>query len=185
MRLKTFTLAFAALLVSMGSADAKTIVLTGQNLSIEDALSIAEGEAEVGISDSALKKVQQSYNLVFDAAKAGTPIYGLTVGVGLNKDKAVFDKNGELSKELLEESTKFNKSLLRSHSGGLGESLPETTVRLSMVIRLNKLLNGFTGVQPAWLNSTGICLTAASPLRFRATVPSGKQTFCLPPMSGP
>lgn len=85
MRLKTFTLAFAALLVSMGSADAKTIVLTGQNLSIEDALSIAEGEAEVGISDSALKKVQQSDNLVFDAAKAGIPIYGLTVGVGLNK----------------------------------------------------------------------------------------------------
>lgn len=132
----------------VAGAHAETVLLDGANLTVEDAWKVAQRQAEVAIAPEAMQRLQTSYDLVFDAAKKGVAIYGLTVGVGLNKDTPIFDKNGELSKELLEESRRFNYNLLRSHSGGLGASLPEEVVRLSMVIRLNTLLTGQGGVQP-------------------------------------
>uniref|UniRef100_UPI0025B5BD27 aromatic amino acid ammonia-lyase n=1 Tax=uncultured Parasutterella sp. TaxID=1263098 RepID=UPI0025B5BD27 len=85
---------------------------------------------------------------MLEAAKSGKEIYGLTVGVGLNKDHKVISANGELSEEVKAASRRFNYSTLRSHSIGAGPALDPKLVRLAMVIRLNTLLKGGSGVQP-------------------------------------
>ena len=144
MSLFKFTSLTLALLTSM---NVNAIELNGKNLSQSDAWAIAEG-APVSIAPDALKKVEQSYALVLEAAKNGKEIYGLTVGVGLNKDHKVISANGELSDEVLAASRRFNYSTLRSHSIGAGPYLDPKLVRLSMAIRLNTLLNGGSGVQP-------------------------------------
>ena len=74
--------------------------------------------------------------------KNGREIYGLTVGVGLNKDHKVLSANGELSDEVKAASRRFNYSTLRSHSVAAGPILDPKLVRLAMAIRLNTLLNG-------------------------------------------
>ena len=96
----------------------------------------------------AMNRVQKSYDLVLDTAKNGREIYGLTVGVGLNKDHKVLSANGELSDEVKAASRRFNYSTLRSHSIAAGPILDPKLVRLAMAIRLNTLLNGGSGVQP-------------------------------------
>ena len=95
-----------------------------------------------------MKHLTDSYNLVMTAAHQGAEIYGLTVGVGLNKDHHLVDANGELTDVARQASIDFNRNILRSHSVGYGPSLDPKIVRLSMVIRLNTLLTGCAGVSP-------------------------------------
>ena len=144
--MKTSHLSLFALAM-FAAVNAGAIELNGTSLTQEDAWKIAEGEP-VSIAPEALERVKKSYELVQEAAKSGKEIYGLTVGVGLNKDHKIISSSGELSDEVKEASRRFNYSTLRSHSIGAGPALDPKLVRLSMVIRLNTLLNGGSGVQP-------------------------------------
>ncbi|HBD0375184.1 TPA: aromatic amino acid lyase, partial [Escherichia coli] len=125
-----------------------TITLDGEHLSIDQAWSIALGDNDVKIAPKALGRMEKSYDLVMTAAHSGTPVYGLTVGVGLNKDQPIFDAKGNLTPEVIDASKKFNAAALRAHSAGVGPMLPDYLARLSMVLRLNTMLHGQTGAQP-------------------------------------
>ena len=135
-----------SLLLLSGAANA-TVTLTGADLTQDQAWRIAQGE-EVAISKKAMKQVTDSNRLVMAAARAGVEIYGLTVGVGLNKDHHLFDAKGDLTPEVRKASIEFNRNILRSHSVGYGPALSKEVTRLAMVIRLNTMLTGRSGAQP-------------------------------------
>lgn len=63
-----------------------SVLLDGTSFDTAKISAIAKGE-DVKISKQALDKAQKSYNELLNAAKSGVKIYGLTVGVGLNKDR--------------------------------------------------------------------------------------------------
>lgn len=138
----------ALLLMSAGIANAGVVTLNGSNLTQDEAWAIAEGKDTVAIAPEAMDRLKKAHELVLLAAKGGTPVYGLTVGVGLNKDKPLFKANGELSEEVIEASKAFNHNALRSHSAAIGPMMSKELTRLQMVIRLNTLLAGQTGAQP-------------------------------------
>ena len=135
-----------SLLLLSGAANA-TVTLTGADLTQDQAWRIAQGE-EVAISKKAMKQVTDSNRLVMAAARAGVEIYGLTVGVGLNKDHQLFDAKGDLTPEVRKASIEFNRNILRSHSVGYGPALSKEVTRLAMVVRLNTMLTGRSGAQP-------------------------------------
>lgn len=135
-----------SLLLLSGAANA-TVTLTGADLTQDQAWRIAQGE-EVAISKKAMKQVTDSNRLVMAAARAGVEIYGLTVGVGLNKDHHLFDAKGDLTPEVRKASIEFNRNILRSHSVGYGPALSKEVIRLAMVVRLNTMLTGRSGAQP-------------------------------------
>lgn len=134
-----------SLLLLSGAANA-TVTLTGADLTQDQAWRIAQGE-EVAISKKAMKQVTDSNRLVMAAARAGVEIYGLTVGVGLNKDHHLFDAKGDLTPEVRKASIEFNRNILRSHSVGYGPALSKEVTRLAMVVRLNTMLTGRSGAQ--------------------------------------
>lgn len=118
-------------------------------LSLQEVYEVAYEQREVKLSSQAIDNIKKSHNVLMEAALLNKPVYGLTVGVGWNKDKPVFyEENGKknLSKELLELSKKFNVMSLRAHALGLGKTMEEAIVRAAMLIRLNTLINGETGV---------------------------------------
>ena len=135
-----------SLLLLSGAANA-TVTLTGADLTQDQAWRIAQGE-EVAISKKAMKQVTDSNRLVMAAVRAGVEIYGLTVGVGLNKDHHLFDAKGDLTPEVRKASIEFNRNILRSHSVGYGPALSKEVTRLAMVVRLNTMLTGRSGAQP-------------------------------------
>lgn len=135
-----------SLLLLSGAANA-TVTLTGADLTQDQAWRIAQGE-EVAISKKAMKQVTDSNRLEMAAARAGVEIYGLTVGVGLNKDHHLFDAKGDLTPEVRKASIEFNRNILRSHSVGYGPALSKEVTRLAMVVRLNTMLTGRSGAQP-------------------------------------
>ncbi|MCD1124912.1 aromatic amino acid lyase [Jinshanibacter sp. LJY008] len=147
-----FTLVTGALVAGglfSGSLMAQeSLVLNGHNLTLADAWSVAAQGKSVKIDPAAMERVKKSNQLLMLAAEQGVPVYGLTVGVGLNKDKSLFDAHGRLSPEVVEASKAFNRNALRAHGAGVGPDMPVDMVRLAMVIRLNTMLTGATGAQP-------------------------------------
>ncbi|HAG23169.1 MAG TPA: hypothetical protein DCG87_07765, partial [Synergistaceae bacterium] len=75
-------------------ASEKPLVLTGNDLTIEDIASVAAEGRKISISKEAMQNVSRSYDTVTRAAVEGIPVYGLTVGVGWNKDRPVFETVG-------------------------------------------------------------------------------------------
>ncbi|GIU13898.1 phenylalanine/histidine ammonia-lyase [Shewanella sp. MBTL60-007] len=126
---------------------AEPVVLDGKHFTQDQAWAIADG-AEVKIAPQSATTLVKAHELLMEAARLGKPVYGLTVGVGLNKDHKLFDANGELSAEVLKASESFNYSTLRAHSAGVGEAMPVRLTRVALAVRLNTILSGHTGVQP-------------------------------------
>ncbi len=147
MKLKTIASMTAMALFTFSGAASAAVTLTGASLTQDEAWRVAQGEP-VEISAEALQWTADSNRLVMTAARQGAEIYGLTVGVGLNKDHHLFDARGELTDTARQASIDFNRNILRSHSVAFGPALPKVVTRLAMVIRLNTLLTGRSGAQP-------------------------------------
>ena len=88
--------ALCAALAAAGAAGAATITLDGTSLSIEDAWKIAAGEADVAIAPEAVKLLEDSHKLVMASAAKGQAVYGLTVGVGLDKDREALHRRRQV-----------------------------------------------------------------------------------------
>ncbi|HAG84627.1 MAG TPA: sugar transporter, partial [Cyanobacteria bacterium UBA12227] len=125
-----------------------SLVLNGNNLTPSDVINVAINGAKVSINEQALERLETAHQLLLLAAKKGQPIYGLTQGVGLNKDQTLVDASGNLSEEVIERSQAFNRSLIYAHSAGAGSEMSKDVVRAIMTVRLNSILFGSTGVQP-------------------------------------
>jgi histidine ammonia-lyase len=133
--------------IAKSSGTQKTLVLTGYDLSLEDVVRVAREQMLVQADARAIERIARSHQLLLLAAKRNLPIYGLNRGVGLNKDREIF-KQGEIDPEVREISERFNRDLLHSHSAGVPPKAPEKAVRAAMLVRLNTMLFGKTGVQP-------------------------------------
>ena len=138
-------------LSTTASADAprRPLVLSGEPLSIADIIEVARRGRSVEIAPKARARVATTFEVVLAAARAHLPVYGLTTGVGWNKDKDALSAADALDPDLMAASQRFNLGTLRAHAAGVGEALPDEIVRAAMVVRLNLLLTGDGGVQPA------------------------------------
>lgn len=143
MPVRTLTL---ALLASLGLHAHATVELDGRNATPDAISRIALGEP-VQVAPPAMERVKKAHQVLMAAAAAGQKIYGLTVGVGQNKDRDMVDAHGKLSVEVIEASREFNIGLLHAHAGAVGPDAPVQEVRATMAARLNALLDGGAGVQ--------------------------------------
>lgn len=141
----------SALSMSITFAENSIVLTPERMLTIEMVNDVALHNAAVEINDAARQNIKLGYDVVLQAALNNKAVYGLTVGVGWNKDQPVFQEvQGKriLSPELIDLSKKFNVSSLRAHASGVGEPIPVDIVRAAMLIRLNTFLNGEAGVSP-------------------------------------
>ena len=134
---------------AMADVAHRPLVLSGEPLSIADIIEVARQNRPVEISSKARARVATTFDVVLAAARAHLPVYGLTTGVGWNKDKDALRSAEALDPDLMAASQRFNLGTLRAHAAGVGAALPDDVVRAAMVVRLNLLLTGDGGVQPA------------------------------------
>lgn len=145
--------AFAIVGLAASNARAEHWSIDGQNLTVGQVVGLARDDsAKITLTESAGKRIAEGFDLVMEAALQGKAVYGLTVGVGWNKDRPVFAmKDGKrvLDDDLLKLSRAFNSTSLRAHGAGVGEPMAIEAVRAGMAIRLNQIATGRTGVQSA------------------------------------
>lgn len=116
----------------------ESVKIDGKSLTIEQVTKVAREGARVEITPDAVDRLRASRKLVFDLVDSDVPVYGFNTGVGWNKDKKVF-------KEFFQE---YNRDLIYSHTLSIGPEASEDEVRAVMLVRLNALLVGATGIQP-------------------------------------
>ncbi len=116
-----------------------TVVIDGQNLTIEAVVRVAREFATVDLAADAPACMQASRDVV-EAITAGhaRAVYGVNTGFGSLKD--VMIAPGDL--------LRLQRNLLKSHAAGMGAPLPIEVVRAAMTLRANALAKGFSGVRP-------------------------------------
>ena len=115
----------------------KKILLNGENLTVSLAREIVDKNLEIGISNNTITKIKNSRNVVEKWIKNDEVIYGVTTGFGEFKDVKIPQKDIE----------KLQHNLIISHSAGVGEPLPRNIVRLMLLLRINSLVKGYSGVR--------------------------------------
>jgi len=135
-------------LASQESQEAAPVVLTGRDLAVDDVVRVARGLVPVRAEAAALLREARAHHLLLLAAERGLPIYGLNRGVGIDRDKQIF-RAGELDPAARRASERFNRNLLLAHSEGIGPDAPVEHVRAALLARVNAMLYGATGAQPA------------------------------------
>jgi histidine ammonia-lyase len=111
------------------------VELTGAGLSPLEAVALGQRRTAVRLSEVARKRMAASAVVVAEVA-GRRPVYGRTTGVGANRD-------------VLTSDPEHGARLLGSHSTTGTTSYPKDVVRLGLLIRVNQLAAGGSGLDPA------------------------------------
>ena len=113
------------------------MTVDGDALTLEDLVAVARGEAAAELDPSVEDRMAPSRAVVAAAVDADTVMYGVTTGFGALADTHV----GRADLEQMQ------LALVRSHSAGVGEPLPDDVVRGLLLLRARTLTAGYSGVR--------------------------------------
>ncbi|MCY1601073.1 histidine ammonia-lyase [Staphylococcus pettenkoferi] len=113
-----------------------TLQLNGEQLTIRDIQRFLANNDSVEITEQALTRVKDSRATVERIIRDKETIYGITTGFGLFSDVRIDDK----------QYNQLQVNLIRSHACGVGEPFADNVALVMMVLRLNTLLKGHSGV---------------------------------------
>jgi histidine ammonia-lyase len=115
-----------------------TIMLNGSDLTVTQVVAAARHGEAVALAPAALEAMRQARAVVTNALSQGTPVYGLTTGVGERKSFLLDPA----------ERRKFNQRLVLNHRIAQGDAAPADVIRGAMVCLANSYAKGVTGVRP-------------------------------------
>lgn len=113
------------------------IILNGSDLTIEDIVAIGIGDKKVEIDPDALERCKASRKFLEEEVAAKRVIYGVNTSFGPMCNKIIRD----------DEIETLQNNLIRSHAAGLGDPLKPYIALAVLVVRLNTLLKGYSGVR--------------------------------------
>ena len=113
------------------------LTIDGNSLTPEIALAAARAKTPLAFAPAALEKMAASRAFVERILAEGRPVYGINTGFGALSSVAI--KAADVDR--------LQVNLVRSHASGVGPPLPEVICRLALILRLNTLARGRSGVR--------------------------------------
>ncbi len=117
--------------------DTAIISLDGESLQLTEVLAVARSFTLAQLAPHAKERMAASRALVEQWVSEGKIIYGVTTGFGSNQDRVIAAEQSEV----------FQGNLILSHAAGVGEPLAEDAVRAMMLLRVNALAKGYSGIR--------------------------------------
>jgi histidine ammonia-lyase len=117
--------------------------ITPGALSLADLRAVHSAPVTLSLHDSAHAKINASRAVVEDVLAKGQVVYGINTGFGQLAKKQVSPAQLE----------KLQENLILSHCTGTGYSLFASITRLIMVLKINGLAQGYSGVRPELINA--------------------------------
>ena len=114
------------------------MVLTTSGLDRAAVVAVARHGATVELGAEARSALEASHRIVAGHAAAGEPVYGVSTGFGSLATTVIPPERRE----------ELQRSLLRSHTAGMGPPVEDEVVRAMMVLRARSLALGYSGVRP-------------------------------------
>lgn len=112
------------------------------HLTAGEALAVARGLTESEITSQVAERINSSHRDVQEIVESGKVVYGINTGFGSLC-------NTIISKE---DTQKLQDNILRSHSVGVGQPVPLEIARLMLVLKLQSLSQGYSGISLKVLN---------------------------------
>ena len=119
------------------------IMIGEGKLTMEELVAVARKGCPVEISEAAIAKIAKSRETVERCVSEGRVVYGITTGFGKFSDVHISE----------EDTFALQENLVMSHSCGVGDPMPEEVVRAMMLLRVNALSVGNSGVRLLTLNT--------------------------------
>ncbi|HRN25839.1 MAG: histidine ammonia-lyase [Ignavibacteriaceae bacterium] len=115
----------------------KKLIIDGSSLTLEKINFFLLENPTVSLSNESKKKVIKARKLINKWVDEGEIIYGVTTGFGEFANVSISKKDIE----------KLQENLIISHSTGVGEPLPPFIVKIMMLLRVNALASGHSGIR--------------------------------------
>lgn len=114
------------------------VVLTGETLTLDQIRQVCYQDEVIAISPDSMEKVKKSREAVEKIVADKRTIYGINTGFGKFSDVIINEQDVNA----------LQLNLIRSHACGVGEAFPEVVSRAMVLLRLNALIKGFSGIRP-------------------------------------
>lgn len=119
------------------------LVIDGHHLTLEDVVNVARFKQRVTLSQDAVKKIKAAEKMVEEFVEQGKVSYGITTGFGKFCDTLISQ----------EETGELQRNLIMSHACGVGDIFEEEVVRAMMLLRINSLSQGYSGIRLSTLET--------------------------------
>ncbi|CAM4023983.1 histidine ammonia-lyase [Citrobacter portucalensis] len=114
-----------------------TMTLTPGHLSFTQLREIWQQPVKLSLDAGAIDAINASVACVNNIVAEGRTAYGINTGFGLLAQTRI----------ATEDLQNLQRSLVLSHAAGVGEALDDAMVRLIMVLKINSLARGFSGIR--------------------------------------
>lgn len=114
-----------------------------QRISLSQLRSVWEAPLKIRLGEDARAAVEASQAAVDKVLAGGDTVYGVNTGFGQLAKVRISD----------DELTHLQENLICSHAVGVGAPLPDSVVRLVMVMKVLALARGFSGVRPVLIDT--------------------------------
>lgn len=115
-----------------------TVTITPGTLSLSLIRQLWQSEQSIQLDGSAYPAITASAKTVADVVATGKTVYGINTGFGLLANTKIAHDQLEL----------LQRSIVLSHAAGYGDLMNDQTVRLIMILKVNSLARGYSGIRP-------------------------------------
>ncbi|GAB6262463.1 histidine ammonia-lyase [Photobacterium sp. R1] len=112
-------------------------------LNLKQLREVSRNPVKLSLHDSALAGMKASTEAVEKIIREDRVVYGINTGFGLLANTRI----------AVEDLETLQRSIVLSHAAGIGEFMDDATVRLMMVLKINSLSRGFSGIRPEVVNA--------------------------------
>ena len=113
-----------------------------EHLTVGKALAICAGEMAGDLSAATRAKVVKSQQTVEEIVARGKAVYGINTGFGPLCTTLISEEKTRLLQE----------NILKSHSVGVGDSVPDDISKLMLILKMNSLSQGYSGIAETTLD---------------------------------
>ncbi len=113
------------------------------NLALAELRSISRAPVNLSLNPDAIADIEASTKVVEQVIAEDRTVYGINTGFGLLANTRIEPKDLET----------LQRSIVLSHAAGIGKLMSDETVRLMMVLKINSLSRGFSGIRLEVINA--------------------------------
>ena len=114
-----------------------TLNIVPGTLTLEDLRRVNRGPTQISLDPQCFDAIDAAAKVVADVIAEGRTVYGINTGFGLLANTRIKP----------EELGTLQRSIVLSHAAGIGEFMDSDTVRLLMVLKINSLARGYSGIR--------------------------------------